>query len=129
MSLSSPSQPFDTRRIPLFLFGCILTRIALAAAAYLLPERFLPFMGCLALVPGLGFLAIWIFGLRKTGPETLGAPIWWNPLRPVHAAFYLLFAYLALRRNRHAWVMLAADASLGLIAWLIYLHSTQLRLK
>jgi hypothetical protein len=107
------------RAIP-FLCGCILFHSFLAFLAYSLPVKWLQFMGWLALVPAIGFLFIWLTGSRKSGPETLGAPIWWNNLRPVHALFYLTFAYLAIHGiKEHAWKVLALDVSLGFLSWII----------
>ena len=111
-------KQFNKARIPLFLLGCITVRTALVVAAYYAPPHILKLMGYLALIPGLSFLIIWALRLRKRGPETFGAPIWWNGMRPVHGILYLVFAYMAILGKPGAWVPLAVDVSLGFIAWL-----------
>lgn len=106
----------STKRLLLFLFGCMGARLGLAWLAYAFPAQ-LPLMGALALVPALGFFVIWAGDLRKTGPEVFGDRIWWNDLRPVHAVLYATFAALALHRVPQAWVVLLLDAAVGFAAW------------
>lgn len=109
------------KRFALFLVGCIGARLAIALVARAAPAWLLPYLGYAALVPAAGFLWIWATGARKTGPEVFGGRIWWNALRPVHAAFYLAFAVAAIGwRWPHAWKFLAADVVFGLIAFLIH---------
>ena len=105
-------------RMLLFLIGCIGTRVALALAARAAPPEWLPYAGAVALVPAIGFFLIYIFDLRKTGAEVFGDRIWWNSLRPIHGAMYAGFAYMAFQKNPYAWMVLAADAALGLGAFL-----------
>lgn len=100
-----------------FLVGCLGSRAALAyCAAVASPER-LWIMGLLAAVIASGFTLIYGLGLRPTGIETGGLPIWWNSMRPVHAAMYAAFAWSALRNEPEAWRWLAADVVLGFAAW------------
>jgi hypothetical protein len=105
-------------RIALFLIGCIGTRIALALAARSMAPEWLPYAGAVALLPAIGFFTIYLFDLRTTGPEVFGDRIWWNSLRPIHGAMYTGFALLAFQKNPYAWMVLAADAALGLGAFL-----------
>ena len=81
---------------------------------------YLPVLGFLALIPAIGFLVIYMFGLRKTGNEVFGDTIWWNDLRPIHAMFYGLFAYLAISKNSNAWIVLLVDTVFGLGAFLTH---------
>ncbi len=106
-------------RFLLFLIGCIGTRTAFALVAKYIPANYLPYLGYLAIIPALGFLYIFATGSRPTGPEVFGDRIWWNSLRPIHAAMYLGFAYNAINQNTNAWMWLAADVLLGLAAFLI----------
>lgn len=103
----------------LFLTGCIPARIALVLIAAFATSR--EVLRGLAVVTGaiaLGFAIIYVFGLRKTGVETGGGPIWWNDLRPVHAALYAIAAVAAWNgRGDIAWKALATDAALGLWAY------------
>ena len=105
-------------RAALFLIGCIGTRAALAYIAAIASSSFLPILGAIALIPAIGFVLIYKFDLRKTGAEVFGEKIWWNDLRPVHAAIYGAFAVAALAGWRRAWVFLAADVVLGLGAFI-----------
>lgn len=115
------------RRYALFLGGCIPLRAIIAYVAFIASAKTLRYMGYLALLPAIGFIYIFLTGSRKTGAETGGAPIWWNSLRPVHAMFYLAFAYLAVSGDReNAWKLLAADVVLGLSAFLAH-HVGNLR--
>ena len=105
------------KRIALFLIGCIGVRSLFAYGAKVIPLDYLPYMGWLALLPAIGFMYIFLTGARQTGAEVFGAKIWWNNLRPVHAALYALFAYAAIQKDRSAWVYLLADVVLGLVSF------------
>ncbi len=106
------------RRAALFLLGCIPTRAAFVwlTATY---TSYLPWFGALALLPAMGFLYFYFSGTRNTGLETGGAPIWWAPLRPVHALFWAAFAVAALFGFSWAWMILAADTLFGICAFLV----------
>ena len=108
------------KRLLLFLIGCIGTRLAFALIAKKLPTDYLKYAGYLAILPAIGFLYIYLTGSRQTGPETMGAPIWWNNLRPIHAIFYGLFAYAAIRGDAGAWVYLLADVAFGLLSFTVH---------
>jgi hypothetical protein len=112
------------KRLVLFLVGCVGTRLLLVYLAATVPPRWLFFMGILALVPAIGFAVIYIGGLRTTGREVFGDRIWWNDLRPLHAALYALFAYLAITGAQSlAWKVLLGDVLVGLAAFLAYHYS------
>jgi hypothetical protein len=104
------------KRAALFLIGCMGTRFGITYIAKTKLEL-LPTLGLLAVGPAIGFLVIYFFGLRKTGLETMGAPIWWNDLRVMHGVLYGIFAYLALQSNKNAWIVLLIDTIIGLLAW------------
>jgi hypothetical protein len=105
------------KRNLLFLIGCIGSRSLLVYLAKSKVE-WLHLMGLLALIPAIGFLAIYFLGLRKTGAEVFGETIWWNNLRPVHGVLWATFAYLAINKNNQAWKVLAVDTLIGLGAFL-----------
>lgn len=101
----------------LFLVGCIGTRSYLVYLAKTRPDL-LSVMGALAVIPAIGFTLIYLFGWRKTGAEVFGDKIWWDALRPVHAALWGWFAYLALnQRHDDAWRVLFIDTLIGLVAF------------
>lgn len=106
------------KRALLFLVGCIGMRSLIAYAAWIVPSTYLPYLGAAALIPVIGWLYILITGSRKTGLEVGGELIWWNNLRPLHAANYAAFAAAAFMRNRNAYMFLVWDVILGLGAWL-----------
>jgi hypothetical protein len=108
------------KRILLFLIGCIGVRSLFVVIAKYINTNYLPYLGYLALLPAIGFIYIFLTGIRKSGPETFGDKIWWNNLRPIHATLYLLFAYNAIIGNNNAWIYLLADVVFGLISFLIY---------
>ncbi len=104
-----------TKRLLLFLFGCIGLRSLFAYAASVASISVLRIMGWFALIPAVGFMYIFLTGARKTGAEVFGEKIWWNSVRPLHAVLYFTFAWLAINGMRGiAWKVLAADVVLGL---------------
>jgi hypothetical protein len=106
------------KRTLLFLVGCIGTRALLAYSAKVANPAYLSIMGWLALVPAFGFLYFFLSGSRQTGPEVFGGKIWWNDLRPIHAAFYIGFAISAIQQMPYSWMFLAADVVFGLLSFL-----------
>lgn len=106
------------QRALIFLIGCIGARALIAYAAYAVPLTYLPYLGLLALGPVIGWTYILATGARKTGPEVGGEKIWWNDLRPIHAANYIAFAITALMKNKNAYMFLVFDVVFGLGAWI-----------
>lgn len=104
-------------RALLFLIGCIGLRSAFAYAAFKINTNYLPYLGAVALIPVVGWIYILITGSRQTGLEA-GGRIWWNNLRPVHAALWAGFAGAAIMKNNNAYLFLVVDVVLGLAAWL-----------
>jgi hypothetical protein len=111
------------KRFALFLFGCITVRTLFVIVAKVINKDYLPILGIIALIIGLGFLIIYLGGYRKTGPEVMGQEIWWNDLRPVHALLYFTFAILAFRKSDYAFIPLLLDVFIGIGAF-IYYHYT-----
>ena len=70
----------------------------------------------LALSIAVGLLTHFILGTRDFAFEA-GGRVWWNELRPYHAALLGLFVAFALAGRANAWMFLAADATLGAAAW------------
>lgn len=125
-------------RAVVFLVGCIGTRVGLAllaravigrgggdggggggggARAYYARARVL--LVVVAVAIAVGFLGHYLFDTRPVAFEA-GGVAWWNALRPVHAGLYIAFAALAARDHPRAWLVLLADALLGLVAWATY---------
>lgn len=108
------------KRFLLFLFGCIPTRLVFVYIAKTISLQYLPLLGYLALLPAIGFIYLYVSGSRKTGAEVFGDKIWWNQLRPIHALFYLLFAYNAIYKIKTGWIYLLFDVIFGLCSFLIF---------
>lgn len=108
------------KRYILFLCGCIITRAVLAYIAKITPGHILQWFSIPAVMLAMTWLYMFVFNLRRTGPEVFGSAIWWNRLRPVHAIMYILFAYYAWQRSSNAWLFLAIDVVIGFFAFIIY---------
>ena len=108
------------KRFIMFLIGCIGLRSLFVIIAKYININYLKYLGYLALLPAIGFIYIYLTGIRKTGPETFGDKIWWNNLRPIHATLYFLFAYNAIIGNKQSWIYLLVDVLFGLISFLVY---------
>lgn len=108
------------KRLLLFLVGCIGTRSLLVYIAKNVNLQTLKYMGYLALLPTVGFMYIYLTGARQTGPEVFGERIWWNDLRPIHAALYGLFSYTAITGNKNAWIYLLIDVIFGFISFILH---------
>ena len=109
-----------TKRMLLFLIGCMGTRFLFVYISKTISLDYLPYLGYLALLPAIGFIYIYLTGSRETGAEGFGEKIWWNNLRPIHAVLYLIFAYSAITKNKNAWTWLLLDVLLGLVGFLIH---------
>ena len=109
-----------TKRMLLFLVGCMGSRTMLVVISKYIPLSLLPVAGYIALIPAIGFMFFYLTGIRKTGPEVFGEKIWWNDLRPIHAILYTTFAYFAINKNRGSWKILLADLILGLFSFLVH---------
>lgn len=109
------------KRLTLFLLGCIPIRLLFVVAALLLPEDVLRALSLVALSAAIGFWVIFIGGLRKTGLETLGAPIWWNYLRPIHGTIWFFIAYYGwLKKREYVWKLMLLDVCFGLVSFTVY---------
>lgn len=113
------------KRFLLFLGGCIPTRLLFAYISKSSSLEINQILAMFAFIIGTSFIYIFITGSRKTGLETGGEIIWWNNLRPLHAFFYYLFAYMVYTKNiKDAWKVIVIDVVIGLISFIIF-HSKQ----
>ena len=108
------------KRFLLFLFGCISVRLLLVLIAKNIDKKYLQIMGIFTMLPAIGFIYIYLTGGRKTGGEVFGSNIWWNDLRPVHGALYLIFSLNAINQNKNSWIYLLIDVLIGLFSFFIY---------
>lgn len=110
-------------RAIMFLALCIAIRVALARWVRGASVSQLWYVGVILLIQSLGFALIYTFGLRKSGGETFGCPIWWNDMRPIHAIMYAIAAWFAIQGNgRHASTALSVDVIVGMTAF-AYFHA------
>jgi hypothetical protein len=109
-------SPLQKRQL-MFLTGCLGTRLMFVYLARIASPSMLQILGALALLPATGFWYIYLTGSRKRGPETLGSPIWWNSLRPLHGTLYAIFAFMALFGYQNAWFILLLDVLIGATAF------------
>ncbi len=104
----------------LFILGCIPTRLAIVVGIILANPFILKVFSVIATIIAFGFWFIFLFGWRKTGIETNGAPIWWNMLRPIHGTLWGVAAYFAWNANKEAtWRVILVDVCVGLISFTI----------
>jgi len=103
------------------MLACIPARIGLGYVAGKLSSQNLRYMAYGATILAIIWIILALFGWRKKGLETFGAPIWWTPyLRIIHAIFYLVFAYMAYYEKPHYNYVLYADAFVGFVSFIIY---------
>ena len=103
----------------LFIFGCILVRSLLVLLSYKINKKYLPILGYLGILSGLGFIMVYLTDSNKRG-ATFDQKAWWNILRPIHGIIYILFGYLAINKNSKAYKVLIADVLLGLVSFISY---------
>lgn len=111
------------KRFAMFLLGCIPIRLLLVylVASDIVSGVWLKMGAILAGMIAFGFFTIFLGGLRKTGLETGGQPIWWNLLRPVHGVLWGLIAWFAwINKGSVVWRLLLADVSIGLVSFFVY---------
>lgn len=109
----------EQKSMTLFLVGCIPARLLLTYVSYV-SYIDTKYIGVVCLFISIGFIMNYVFGLRKTGAETFGQPIWWNNLRPVHGFLYMAAAYCAFYSKENVWKILLLDTIIGFIAFLIH---------
>jgi hypothetical protein len=102
------------------MIGCMGSRLLFTVVSGLSYGWFLQLLGFVALIPVLGWFYIMFITPRDTGFELFGDKIWWKNLRPVHTILWIFFAYLAVTKNKLAWVVLLLDTILGLSSFLLF---------
>jgi hypothetical protein len=108
------------RPILLFLFGCVPARIMVALSTTCLPPLL---VAAVLLVPAVAWVYLWGAGARLgVQAETFGAPLWWNTLRPVHAAMYVAAAAVLVLTPRRTLArgILLVDVFVGVVAHVVH---------
>ena len=106
------------KRFLAFLLLCIPVRIGFVFIAKSVDKKYLPYLGYIGLIIGLGFMYNFIFTKKRGG--TFNQIAWWNNLRPLHSILYLTFAYLAINKNPKAYILLLLDVTIGFISFVLY---------
>lgn len=107
-----------TKMLYKFIFGCFILRLTISILAKNVANIYLKYMGYIAIIPAIGFIILFITGLRTGGTGAFNNNIWWDYMRPIHAILFLSFSYLAIRGNKHAYLLLLLDSLLGLLSFL-----------
>ena len=109
------------QRIMAFLVLCIGSRLGLGYLAKNLSGNWSMLLASIFAIIGASFIIIYFGGLRKTGAETGGNPIWWNNLRPIHGVLYLIAAGLLFYGHR-CWAsqVIIIDTLVGLTSFLLH---------
>lgn len=100
----------------LFWTACIPSRIVIASLPLVIPQGLLKPLGYVLATVSLAFFILWTFNLRLDAVEAGGKGTWWHQWRIVHAILYALAAVALLSQNRAAWVPLAADVIVAVVA-------------
>lgn len=102
-----------------FLVGCVGSRILFSLALQFAPEILLSLLCGLCIVISVGFMIVWATGIRQK-KGAFDNPIWWNPLRLVHASMYILTAWFLFTKKQYlASTVILLDTSIGMLAYLI----------
>ena len=107
-------------RILLFLFGCMGARFGLGFFVKVHPKSIKNILAVFLLLLSLGFMFIYLTGIRQTGIEVFGDKIWWNNLRPLHSFLYLLASGLVFFEINTAHLVIYLDTIIGLLAFTCY---------
>jgi hypothetical protein len=106
-----------------FWVGCLGTRLTIAFLIAVIAIKHVWLNSALmvfSFLVGVGIGTIWLFGLRKTGPEA-GGKIWWNSLRPIHALLWTLTAMLMyFGKNTWAARVVVIDVAVAVFARVVY---------
>ena len=105
------------KRFVYFLGLCIPARIILALIAKYLPLKYLQLMGLFTFIAGCWFIFAYIVKPYSYSKVITSTKVWWRDIRLIHGITYLLFSYLAINRNKKAWIVLLIDAIIGFLAF------------
>jgi hypothetical protein len=95
-------------------FICLVCRTIFVLIAKKIPQKQLPYLGYLALIPFVGFLYQYKFSTKR---GFFGGNVWWNNTRPIHSLLYGLFALEAIKSNKDSYKFLLIDVIIGFLSW------------
>ena len=99
-----------------FIFICMSLRMLAVFLAY--KNIFLPYLGALYILFGLGMFATYMFGLRDFGVETGGKKIWWDDQRPLFGLIWIVFGICAMLSKSWSWKILSLDILVGYLLFI-----------
>lgn len=110
------------KRFILFLVFCIGTRLLLTLFSKNINKKYLPYLGILTFIMGIGFIYIFMFG-SKTADKQLdwaNGKVWWDDYRVIHGLLYLIFSISAFMKLKGGYLFLGLDTLIGLVVFLSY---------
>ena len=102
-------------RMLMFFFGCVVARLAIIYMAKLASPKYLKLLAIPALLIGISFIYQSIKHKKK---GAFGGKAWWHSLRNFHALLWILFAILAMKKVKKAYIVLVIDLIAGIIAFI-----------
>lgn len=97
----------------LFMFGCVPIRIFFIYIAKKASRNQLRLLSIPALLISISFMY-----QQKKGKKIgfFGGPVWWQ--RNNHAMIWLIFAFLAYKKNPYAYIALIIDLMIGIVSFI-----------
>jgi hypothetical protein len=96
---------------------CIITRLSISMLAKYINDKYLPYIGIITLIMGIGFIYIYLFGNKTADTQlewTGESKIWWHNFRPIHGLLYIIFSIMAIKKNKYSWLLILIDTIFGL---------------
>jgi len=101
------------RTMLLFIFGCVPIRLFFIYVAKKASLVYLRLLSLPALLISISFVYQLKNGKKK---GFFGGPVWW--LRGIHALVWFIFAILAFRKIKSAYIALVVDLTIGIISFI-----------
>jgi hypothetical protein len=93
---------------------CVLVRFLMSYIVYMLNKKTLIYISIPAFIISFGFLRNYL-NYKEDEIGFNGGKVWWNDYRLIHSITYGLFGLMVLKEYKYSWMILFADAMLGLI--------------
>ena len=107
-----------TKRLLLFFFGCIVTRLCIVYIAKEVTSLQF-YLSLISIIVGFRFIYLYFNSPSLNQFENLGIEsVWWNYMRPIHGLLYLSYGILTLYHVKNTWIVLLVDVIIGIIATL-----------
>ena len=101
-----------------YFFICILLRFLLAYFVFLTYDNNYRYVLIIFyLLAASGLLYHYVIKNRKIG--AFNNVVWWDKLRPIHAAFFISTAGLLYIKNPYSYILPVTDTIIGLVFFLL----------